>query len=165
MLYMVSNIFIIPFWSASTEAYHKKDLQWIKNGIKRYNQLNLLLVLVSLFMLIFSAPFYRFWLGEGKVTIPAILTFWGFLYYNVMMFGGKYVQFLNGIGPLRIQFIASILSPLVYIFVVMLLIKQFHLGVFSIFIGSIIANVNGYLIAPLQYHLVINKNRKGIWIK
>ncbi len=165
MLYMFSNIFLMPFWSASTEAYQKNDIQWIKNGIRRYNQLNILLLIASTLMLAFSAPFYRIWLGEGKVSIPLALTFWGFFYYNVMMFGGKYVQFLNGIGALRIQFIASLLSPIIYIGIVMILIKHFHIGVYAIFIGSIVANLNGYLIAPLQYHMVVNKKKKGIWLR
>ena len=165
MLFMVFNIFLTPFWSASTEAYKKNDIQWIKNGIKRYNQLNILMFLVCLAMLIFSAPFYRFWLGEGKVAIPFSLSLWGFVYYNVIMFGGKYVQFLNGISALRIQFISSIISPLIYIAVVMILLESFHLGVYAIFIGSVIANFNGFILAPLQYHMVINRNKKGIWIR
>jgi O-antigen/teichoic acid export membrane protein len=165
VLYMIFNIFLIPFWSASTEAYHKNDIAWIKNGIKRYNQLNILVLLGSLVMLIFSDTIYRLWLGEGKVSIEFSLSLWGLVYYNVMMFGGKYVQFLNGISALRIQFITSIISPFLYIAVVMILIKHFHLGVFSIFIGSIVANFNGLILAPLQYYLVINKNKKGIWIK
>lgn len=165
MLYMGFNIFLIPFWSASTEAYQKNDIQWIKNGIKRYNQLNLLVLVGSLLMLFFSGTFYRLWLGEGKVIIPFSLSLWGFVYYNVMMFGGKYVQFLNGISALRIQFISSIISPFLYIAVVILLIKHFQMGVYSLFIGAVIANFNGLILAPLQYYMVINKNKKGIWIK
>lgn len=165
MLYMVFNIFLIPFWSASTEAYQKNDIQWIKNGIRRYNQLNVLVVFGSFFMLLFSGTFYHLWLGEGKVMIPFSLSLWGFIYYNVMMFGGKYVQFLNGISALRIQFIASTISPFLYIAVVLILIKHFHMGVYAIFIGSVIANFNGLILAPLQYYMVINKNKKGLWLR
>jgi len=163
--YMIFNIFLIPFWSASTEAYQKNDIQWIKNGIKRYNQLGILMLIGTLLMLVISAPFYRIWLGEGKVSIPFTLSLWGFVYYNVMIFGGKYVQFLNGISALRIQFIASVISPFLYIAIVLSLIKFFHMGVYSIFIGAIAASFNGYIFAPIQYHMVINKNKKGIWIK
>ncbi len=165
MLYMVFNIFLIPFWSASTEAYQKNDINWIRNGIKRYNQLNLLMLFGLLLMLLFSGPFYRMWLGEGKVSIQFMLSFWGFVYFNVMMYGSKYVQFLNGISALRIQFIASLISPFLYIGVVLTLIKVLHLGVYSIFIGAVIANFNGLILAPLQYNMVINRNKKGIWTK
>jgi O-antigen/teichoic acid export membrane protein len=163
--YMIFNIFLIPFWSASTEAYQKNDISWIKNGIKRYNQLNVLIIFGSLLMLAFSDPFYNFWLGEGKVSISLSLSLWGFVYFNAMMFGGKYVQLLNGLSALRIQFIASIISPLLYLVIVILFIKNFQMGVYSLFIASVIANFNGLILAPLQYHMVINKNKKGIWIK
>lgn len=165
ILYMVSNIFLAPFWSASTEAYQKGDIQWIKNAIKRYNQLNLLLFAVSIIMLVFSKDFYRLWLGEGKVTILFSLSLWGFIYYNIMMFGAKYVFFLNGISALRIQFIASLISPFVYIPTALLLLTKFHLGAQALFIASVVANFNGYFLAPLQYHMVINKNKRGIWSK
>lgn len=165
MLLMIFNIFLTPFWSASTEAYQKNDIQWIKNGIKRYNQLNVLMLFGSIAMLIFSDTVYRLWLGEGKVSIPFSLSLWGFVFFNLSMFGGKYGSFLNGISALRIQFIASIISPFVYIVAAILLIKNLHLGVYSLFIASILANFNGFLLGPLQYHMVVNKNKKGIWIK
>lgn len=164
-LYMIFNIFLIPFWSASTEAYQKNDIKWIKNGIKKYSIFNILMALVSIVLLLFSDTFYRLWLGEGKVFIMFSLSFWGFIYFNIMMFGGKYVQLLNGISALRIQFLASLISPILYILVVMLLINQFKVGVQSLFIGSIIANFNGFILAPLQYHMVVNRNKNGIWIK
>ena len=165
MVYMLFNIFLVPFWSASTEAYQKNDTNWIKNSMKKYNQLNILIFAGSLVMLIFSGKVYDLWLGEGKVQILFSLSLWGFLYYNAMMFGAKYVQFLNGISALRIQFYTSLISPVLYIAVVLLLIKYFKMSVHSIYIGSVLANFNGLILAPLQYYMIINKKKKGIWIK
>ena len=162
---MVFIIFVTPFWSASTEAFLKNDIKWIKNSIKKYNVLNLLLMLLGCFMLFFSQSIYDKWLGKGKVNISFYLSLWGFLYFSMSMFVSKYVFFLNGINALRIQFIACVVSPFVYILVALVLIKYYHLGVYSVFIASIIANFNGLLLAPLQYHQVINRNKKGIWIK
>jgi O-antigen/teichoic acid export membrane protein len=165
ILNMVYVIFLTPFWSASTEAYTKNDIQWIKNGIKKYTQLNIILVLVGFLMLVFSENVYRLWLGAGKVHIGFYLSFWAFVYFSMTMFAGKYVYFLNGINALRVQFLACIISPFVYVAVSMLLIKYYKMGVYALLIASIIANFNGYILAPLQYYLVINKNKKGIWIK
>ncbi len=165
VLNMVFVIFLTPFWSATTEAYMKNDIQWIKNGIKKYNQLNILLFVIGCLMLIFSGTLYRLWLGKGKVDIGFYLSLWGFLYFNITMFAGKYVYFLNGINALRIQFLACLISPFVYIGVSMLLIKYYKMGVYSLFVASIIANFNGYILAPLQYYQIIIKNKKGIWVK
>jgi O-antigen/teichoic acid export membrane protein len=165
MLQMIFNIFLAPFWSATTEAYFKNDIQWIKNGIKKYNYLNIILFVVAILMLIFSSNIYNLWLGKGKVNINFLLSFWGFVYFNIYIFGSKYVFFLNGISALRIQFCASLVTPIIYILLSIFLIKYYKLGVYSLFIAAVIANFNALIIAPLQYHMVINKKKKGIWIK
>jgi O-antigen/teichoic acid export membrane protein len=166
VLNMIFMIFITPFWSASTEAYQKSDIQWIRNGIKKYNQVNLMLAFVGLIMLVFSDTVYRLWLGEGKVSISFTLSLWGFFYFNVLIFGGKYVNFLNGISALRIQFISSIISPFLYIAVAMVLIKYFKIGVHSLFIASILANFNAFILAPLQYNkIIVKKSKAAIWYK
>ncbi|MFI5185155.1 MAG: hypothetical protein ACHQF0_00355 [Chitinophagales bacterium] len=165
MLMMVFTIFLTPFWSASTEAYLNHDTQWIRNGIKKYNRLNIILAAIGILMLVFSETIYRLWLGAGKVNIGFALSLWGFIFFNISMFGAKYVMFLNGISALRIQFCASVISPFLYVGVAILLIKYYQMGVYSLFIASVIANFNGYFLAPLQYYQVINKNKKGIWIK
>jgi O-antigen/teichoic acid export membrane protein len=165
ILNMGFTIFLSPFWSASTEAFVKNDIQWIKNAIKKYNQLNLLLVFGGLIMLIFSQKVYSLWLGEGKVNISFYLSLSGFLYFSLLMFGSKYVYFLNGINALRIQFLACTISPLIYVGASLVFIHICNMGVYSLFIASIIANFNGYILSPLQYHYIINKNKQGIWRK
>ncbi len=162
---MVFMIFLTPFWSASTEAYQKGDFQWIRNGIKRYNQLNLLMIVAGILMLVFSETIYRVWLGEDKVSIGFTLSLFGFLFFNTSVFGGKYVSFLNGISALRIQFIACLISPFLYIGLVLLLINHFGMGVYAIFIAAIVTNFNTFILAPIQTYMILNKGKKGIWIK
>jgi len=124
-----------------------------------------LMILAGIIMLIFSEQVYRLWIGEGKVQIGFWLSFFGFLFFNTSIFGGKYVSFLNGISALRVQFIACILSPFLYIAAALILIRYFHMGVYALFIASILSNFNTFLLAPLQYHQIVNKGRKGIWIR
>jgi O-antigen/teichoic acid export membrane protein len=164
-LNMIFMIFITPFWSASTEAFLKKDIAWIKNGIRKYNQLNIILLIISILMLVYSKVVYNLWIGKGTVNIIFSLSFWGFLYYNVMMFGSKYVAFLNGISALRIQFVSSLFTPVLYILLVIVFIKHFKMGLESVFIASILSNFNGIILAPLQYYKIVYQNKKGIWIK
>lgn len=165
MLNMIFVIFLTPFWSASTEAYLKNDIPWIKNGIKKYKQLNILIIFVGLIMLFFSDSIYDLWLGKGKVNISFLLSFWGFIYFIVTMFGGIYVSFLNGINALRIQFLSSIISPFLYILIAIVLIKYYHMGVYAVFVASVLSNFNGFILAPLQYHKIINRKKKGIWTR
>jgi O-antigen/teichoic acid export membrane protein len=164
-LSMAFIIFLTPFWSASTEAYMKNDIQWIKNAIKKYIRLNLLLVGAGVLMLVFSNQIYSLWLGKGKVKIDFSLSFWGFLFFSMQMYESKYIYFLNGISALRIQFWACVISPFLYIASALILIKYYHFGVYALFVASIIANFNGIVLAPIQYYQIIYRNKKGIWLK
>lgn len=162
---MAFAIFLTPFWSASTEAYLKNDIQWIKNAVKKYNLLGLLLFGGGLIMLYFAADIYRLWLGEGKVNISFTLSLFGFLYFTASIFADKYIAFLNGISALRLQFWASLFSPFLFVAIAILFIDYFKMGVYSLFLASIIAAFNGILLAPIQYYQIIHRSKKGIWIK
>jgi O-antigen/teichoic acid export membrane protein len=165
ILNMAFIIFLAPFWSASTEAYLKNDIQWIKNAIIKYIKLNVILVAASILMLVFSHNIYDLWLGKGKVNISFSLSLWGFIFFNMQMYEGKYVFFLNGISALRIQFWSCVISPFLYIAASLILIKKYHMGVEALFIASVIANFNGIVLAPIQYYMIVYKNKKGIWLK
>lgn len=162
---MAFAIFLTPFWSASTEAFLRKDFQWIKSSINKYNKLNVLLFFVGLVMLYFAQDIYDLWLGKGTIQIDFQLSMWGFVFFTLFVFGSKYVSFLNGISALRIQFWSSVFSPILYIFIAITLINQFEMGVSALFIAAIIANVNGVILAPLQYYMVVEKKKKGFWLK
>ena len=42
----------------------------------------------------------------------------------------------------------------------------FDLGVWSIILASIISNIYGYLVAPIQlYKILVVRNEKSIWFK
>lgn len=165
ILEMITIIFVAPFWSASTEAFFKGEISWIRSSVKKYNSLSILLMEASIVMLFLASYVYDFWLGKGTIHIDFQLSFWGFLFFNVVIFSNVYVAFLNGISALRLQFFASLVSPFVYVISVLILIKHFHVGVHAVFIAAIIANFNGFLLAPIQYFQIIEKNRRGIWAK
>jgi len=165
VLNMAFMIFISPFWSASTEAFLNGDIKWIRNSIKKYNLLNILFILAGIIMLLFSKTIYSLWLGEGTVNISFELSLWGFLYFCTLMFGSKYVSFLNGISALRLQFYSSVISPFLFIGLVLLFLNYFKMGVYSLFMASVLANINGFILAPMQYYMIIVKNKKGLWLK
>lgn len=165
VLSMGFTIFLTPFWSAATEAYIKNDLKWIKESMKKYNILNIFFVLIGVIMLFFADTIYDLWLGKGTVQIDYLLSLWGLIFFMASIFGSKYVSFLNGISALRLQFWASVFSPILYIALTLLFIQYFEMGVYALFVASVIANFNAFILAPIQYHMIINKGKKGIWIK
>jgi len=55
---MASGIIMLPFWSAFTDAWTKKDVNWIKNTMKKLRSIWSLLIVAVIIMLIFSRFYF-----------------------------------------------------------------------------------------------------------
>jgi len=149
---------ITPVWAAVTDAFTRGEVDWVRNMVKKYMILYLFFFAGSMLMLAISSPLYRFWVGDS-VRVPFDVSLWVMIFNLVMMFGSIFVHVLNGAGVLKVQTIACIFSPLVFLGLCMLFIA-WGWGVKSILVASVIANFNGLLLAPIQYlSLIRNHNR------
>lgn len=147
--FMVWGILTIPIWAAVTDAVTKEDYTWIRSTVNKYLKVFLLFVAGSVVMLAVSPCFYHIWVGES-VSVAFQISFWVMTYNLVFMFGTIFVSVLNGASILKVQTIASIISPVLFIGAALLMIKN-DFGVQSILIASILANFNGLILAPVQY--------------
>ena len=109
-------------------------------------------------MLVVSPFIYKIWVGD-KVSISITLSMFILLYNIVMMFASLFVNIINGSGQLKVQTIASLLSPFVFLAVCYALIKQ-QIGVQAVLIAAIISNFNGLILAPIQCHYLVRKTKE-----
>ena len=58
---MIFYIITVPFWSAFTEAYAKKDIKWIKSSIKGIIKIWIWNGIGIIFLIIISNYFYSIW--------------------------------------------------------------------------------------------------------
>jgi O-antigen/teichoic acid export membrane protein len=159
-------IILSPLWSSSTDAYFSGDFDWIIRAVKKYLFIFIPFVLFGLVMLLFSNQFYDFWLGEGVVDIDFRISLFCFIFFVLGMFASIFVNVINGIGALRVQFYVSIVTSIGFIILSLVFILIFDWGVWSIILASIISNVYGYLFAPIQlYKILIVRNTNSIWFK
>ena len=164
VLQMVFVIALSPLWSGTTDAYNCGDIDWIKKVVKKYLLLLIPFIMMGTIMLVFAGPVYDFWLGKDVVNVSFSISLLCFLFFSTSMLANIFVAVINGLGALKIQFISSIVTSIVYLLVSFVLIRKFHLGVESILFASLISNVYGYIIAPLQYYKIfVHKSKKGIW--
>jgi O-antigen/teichoic acid export membrane protein len=162
VLYMVFSIMLMPFWSAVTNAYALGDTQWIVRSVRKYLKMLVLFLLAGTVMLLLSPQVYRIWIGENVIHVPFSYSLWCLLYFAVMMFGAVFVNVLNGIGALKIQYYSCFISPVLFLTICLGLI-HYNVGVISIFIASIASNFNGFLLAPIQYRKIFIEGKRGIW--
>ena len=164
VLQMVFMIALSPLWSGTTDAYNSGDLTWIKSVVKKYLIFLVPFVLGGAVMLVFADTVYDFWLGKDVVEIRFTISLLCYIFFSTGMFASIFVAVLNGIGALKIQFYTSLVSSVLYIIIVLGLIKKFEVGVEAVLISSIVTNIYGYVLAPLQYNRVfIRKSKARIW--
>lgn len=165
-LQMIFTILLSPLWSGVTDAYNSGDMDWIKNAIKKYLIILAPFILLGAIMLAVSGVVYDIWVGKEVVYVKFSLSLLCYIYFSVTMFASIFVSVINGIGALRIQFFSSLVTPVLFLSLSIILIKQFHFGVESILLSSIVSNVFGYIIAPVQvYNIFYKKSEARIWYR
>ena len=159
---MVFNIIIAPMWSASTDAFAKGDLLWIKKYMKGMLKISILSTIGVIVLILGSSIAYRLWIGTA-VIIPFMLSFWMGLYTIVVLWSTCFSTFLFGIGKLRIQLINTVIASCLFIPLALWLSKS--LGITGIVIALCITNLSGAILNPVQYKKIISGNALGIWNK
>ena len=166
VLQMVFMILLSPLWSGVTDAYNSGDAAWIKNAVKKYLLILVPFIVTGLIMLIAADKVYELWIGKNVVHIDFNISMLCLIFFSTTMFASIFVSVINGIGALRIQFFTAIMASICFLGLSLLFIKYFHLGVQSIILSSIITNVFGYIIAPIQFYNIFYKRSKaGIWYR
>lgn len=163
-LQIIFMIFLTPLWSSTTDAYFMNDYDWIIRVVGKYMLLLIPFVIAAILMLYFANDVYRLWLGDAFFEIDNKITILCCVYVVVSMFSSVFVNVVNGMGTLKIQFASSIVTSVFFIVISYAFINYFHLGVWSIILASILSNVYGFLISPIQvYKVLVEKTSNKIW--
>ena len=166
ILQMGFMILVSPLWSGVTDAYNSGDIEWIRNAVTKYLYILIPFILTGAAMLAISKPIYDLWLGENVVIVPFTISLLCYVFISTTLFAYIFVFVINGIGALQIQFYSSIITSIAFVALSMILIKHFHFGVESILISSIVSNLFGLIIAPIQYYqIIIKRKQAGIWLR
>ena len=152
--YLMWATVVTPVWAAVTDALAKNELAWVRKTVNKYLLVLLLFVAVTLLMLALSEPLYRLWVGDA-VSVPFSVSLWVMLLNLSLMYATVFVNVLNGAGILKVQTIACLISPFVYIGSCLLFIKL-GWGVKSVLVASIISNFNGIILAPIQCYRLLH---------
>lgn len=164
---LISMGFVIitnTYWSAFTEAYVKKDFEWIKKVMRSLIRIWVIIVLLIVVMLAVSAPFYKIWVGE-KVFVPFILSAFTALFVVVYVWYSIFVYFINGTGKIKLQLITSVIVAVLNIPLSIFLARNLGMGAAGVILGSCITYLPGAILGPIQYYKLVNERATGIWGK
>lgn len=160
---MVFNIAITPIWSATTEAYVKKDYAWIKKTILYCKKLCFVTIIIGCIMLVMSQHVYKIWLGANTIVIPYTTTGLILLYTSFEMLYKIYGTIINGTGKVYAQMIITGIVALFYLPLAYFLGCKF--GLSGVLVANVLVFVINYIWSKVQCLMLINNTAKGIWNK
>jgi O-antigen/teichoic acid export membrane protein len=159
---LVFGVILTPFWSAYTEAYAKKDFQWIRMSTKKLLKIWIIFVLVILVMLGISREFYGIW-TESRINVPFILSAFMGLFAIIQMWNNIFTYFINGVGKIKLQLYLSSFAGILNIPLSIMLAKTLNLGVTGVIIATSVCMLFGTFLIPIQYYKILNQKDEGIW--
>jgi O-antigen/teichoic acid export membrane protein len=148
------TIIIAPLWSAYTEAYIKRDIQWIKRLLRKLNLLMIPIIISTFALVLLSNKIFEIWIGD-KVIFPQYLIAFMGMYAVISVWDNIYSYFLNGIGMINLQMYAAIVEGVINIPLSILFCKYFHFGNAGVILGTSISLCIFAVIGPLQTHYVL----------
>ena len=159
---MVMGIITAPFWSAFTEAWVKKDTEWIKGTIQKLRLLVVTLSLVTLVMLLVSNFVYKAWVGKQIIISFAVsATIASYVMLNA--WNAIHSQFLNGVGKIKLQLYFALGGSLINIPLAIFLGRT--LGIYGVVLSTTLISIVVAIVSPIQYQKIINNTATGIWNK
>lgn len=162
VVYMFSVIVVSPFWSAFTDAYTKGDLHWMNNVLKKLEVGIILSIVVSLLMFVISPFVYKIWIGDN-VSISWQLSFSVMLYILSQVGGCVYMNLINGVGTIKIQFIIYLIFAIISYPLMTILCREY--GIIGITIMPTLVYLIQTIAGRVQIKKIINQTATGIWLK
>ncbi len=153
-----------PFWSAFTEAYVKREFNWIRNMLRRLIGLWGLLT-GGVVVMFFIAPWvYDLWIGdrvEVSSTLNLAMGFWVVVSTGLSIFG----TFLSGVGKLRISLYHAVFVVVANIPLSIYLAGFPALGSAGVILASALGALVRVAFQPAQTYRILKGTALGIWNK
>jgi O-antigen/teichoic acid export membrane protein len=158
------TIVLLPYWSAFTNAYFKKDIGWINSAFKKLLVLWGVQVVGVICLILCANYFFHIWVGNS-VTIPFSLTIALGCYSVVFNWNNIFAYFINGVSKIRLQLYSASICGIINIPLSILLIKYSSLGITSIVVANTICLFVSSIWSPVQCYKIITNKATGIWNK
>ncbi len=154
------TVVCMPFWNATTDAFERGDMQWIKRASRRMNLFTAIIATVLILMTIVSPWVYDLWIGDS-CHVPHAMTTMIAVYVFLLVLSMRYSYFLNGIGALRLQLYMTV-SAIIFIPLAWLVSSITHSIIWFLAVMCL-CNLPGIIVNIIQFNKVLNGKAKGIW--
>lgn len=155
---VIFTVVCTPYWSATTDAYQRGDMEWIHNADSRMSRMMLGITALILMMLAVSGYVYYIWINhwqKSDVDIPFVMSCLVAAYILILVQSMRYSNFLNGFGVLRPQMYMTLLAALSFVPLAWLAVKITG-SVYALLAVMCLVNVPGLIVNMIQFRKVLN---------
>ena len=156
------TIIVNPFWSAFTDAYAKKDSNWMKRTISRLEKIWLFAFVIAVVMLVISSFVYKIWIKDS-ISIPFSLSVAMAVFVLSRSIGDVYMYTINGIGTIRIQLIIYVVFAIMAWPCLVWSCRLF--GVYGIVLFPSLVYVIQAILGKIQITKLMYGKAIGMWLK
>jgi len=160
LVMVLFSVVCMPFWNATTDAYTRGDMEWIRQANRKMNVMMAGITLLIVFMVMVSSWVYHVWIGEAS-HVPSGMTVMMAIYTFLMVVSMRYSYFLNGVGALRLQMYMTVMTvvfiPLAWVTSRLTHDILWFMAVMCICVApSIVVNM-------VQFQKILKGTATGIW--
>ena len=154
------TVICMPFWNATTDAYERGDMDWIRRASQKMNWMMVGIAALLVLMVAVSPWVYHLWIGDD-CEVPLGMTAMMALYIILLIISMRYSYFLNGVGALRLQLYMTV-SAIVFIPLAWAVSSYTH-DILWFMAVMCICNIPGLVVNVIQFNKILNGQATGIW--
>lgn len=109
---LAQSMMVLSLWPAFTEAYHKRQLDWVQNTYHSINRKTLgAVAALAVFLGIIGRPLIHFWAGPSAV--PGVALLWLMVFYAILVAATtNQALLLTATGRLRLEATVAVLAAI-----------------------------------------------------
>ena len=161
--FIIFSMYISTHWSSFIDALAKGDEVWIKQKLKTFNYLFLLLVLSYIIIYLLFDTIVPIWIGDDVLEVDFVLNKLIVIYYLISSYTSIYIYVINASGKIKLQKYLYIVIALVNIPLSIILIRIFDLGSSGVILASSLCLLLLLIFMPIQSMKILNKSSEGFW--
>ncbi|QQQ28046.1 lipopolysaccharide biosynthesis protein [Chryseobacterium indoltheticum] len=162
IIYIGMGIIFLPFWSAFTDAFTKREFSWMNETYQKLSKIWIFTIPICVVLFVFSSFVYKHWLAKN-LEIDYKLSLAMGISMIILSRANLYMFCLNGIGKIYIQMLVYV------IFALISAPLMFYLTIIWGYYGVILVTSLVYFCQAVVGHIQLNKILKnsddGIWSK
>lgn len=158
---MIFTLILGPLWPAFTEAYVKKDYQWMKLIYRKLSKIYILVLGMIVIMCILSPIIYPIWIGS-TTHIPLAMTISLSVYFCLVSWDSIQITLINGIGTVKLQSYITLIGLILHIPLSLFLGR--YIGAYGVVASMTFITSIYSILFTIQIRKILSHRAHGFWL-